>query len=120
MTPTERRLCDAIERLTVNGVSPSYDELAQALGLASKSGINRMVTALVAQGAVTSTPAVARSLRVVPVLDVEVKRLIEANGVAAVLRAIRPHCRVHAGDYVRQAMNAVEVDDVYRAMGDHR
>ena len=119
MTPTERRLCDAIERLTVNGVSPSYDELAQAMGLASKSGIARMVAALVAQGAVTSTPAAPRSLRVVPALDVDIKRLIEAYGLAATLRAIRPHCRVHAAAYVLEAIRSAEVDDVYRAMGDH-
>ncbi|MEE8226397.1 MAG: repressor LexA, partial [Kiloniellales bacterium] len=32
------------QHLTKNGVSPSFDEMKDALGLKSKSGIHRLVT----------------------------------------------------------------------------
>ncbi len=50
MTPRERDLVEAIRRLTVNGVTPSYDQLVVALGLGSKSGVHRMVGQLVEKG----------------------------------------------------------------------
>lgn len=53
MTPRERSLLDAIERLTVDGVVPTYTALARAVGLASKSGIHRMVSSLIEQGHLT-------------------------------------------------------------------
>jgi len=36
------------ERIKETGVSPSFDEMKEALDLASKSGIHRLITALVA------------------------------------------------------------------------
>ncbi len=50
MTPTPRECLDALKRLTVDGVPPSYDELAVELGLASKSRITELLSALEAQG----------------------------------------------------------------------
>lgn len=37
----------------VHGYSPSYDEMRERLGLASKSGVHRLVHALVERGALT-------------------------------------------------------------------
>ena len=34
------------KRLNETGISPSYDEMKDALGLKSKSGIHRLITAL--------------------------------------------------------------------------
>jgi repressor LexA len=42
--------------------SPSYVEMAQALGLSSKSGVNRLVEALSAKGYVRYTPCRSRSI----------------------------------------------------------
>jgi repressor LexA len=46
------------------GVSPSFDDMRQALGLRSKSGIHRLVTALEERGFIERIPHRARCLRV--------------------------------------------------------
>ena len=38
------------ERIKETGVSPSFDEMKEALDLASKSGIHRLITALEERG----------------------------------------------------------------------
>lgn len=53
------------ERLAENGVSPSFDEMKDALGLKSKSGIHRLVTALEERGFIRRLPNKARALDVV-------------------------------------------------------
>lgn len=66
LTHPLRKCLDAIDKLTVDGVPPSYDELAGELGLSSKSGINRLVTELEGRGYVRRQPGVARSLEIIP------------------------------------------------------
>ena len=46
------------------GVPPSYDEMKDALGLASKSGIHRLITALEERGFIRRLPNKARALEV--------------------------------------------------------
>ena len=67
LTPKQRLLLDFIVRYQRErrGVSPSFDEMARALGLASKSGIHRLVEGLVARGALVRMPNQARTLQVV-------------------------------------------------------
>ncbi|TCS64179.1 transcriptional repressor LexA [Varunaivibrio sulfuroxidans] len=50
--------------LKTSGVSPSYDEMKDALGLASKSGIHRLISALEERGFVRRLPHRARALEV--------------------------------------------------------
>ena len=52
------------KRLKKNSVSPSYDEMKDALGLASKSGIHRLITALEERGFIRRLPHRARALEV--------------------------------------------------------
>ena len=52
------------ERLKETGVSPSFDEMKDALGLASKSGIHRLITALEERGFIRRLPHRARALEV--------------------------------------------------------
>ncbi|CCQ73966.1 transcriptional repressor LexA [Magnetospira sp. QH-2] len=52
-------------RLRESGVSPSYDEMKDALGLASKSGIHRLITGLEERGFIRRLPHRARALEVV-------------------------------------------------------
>ena len=52
------------ERLKATGVSPSFDEMKDALGLASKSGIHRLITALEERGFLRRLPHRARALEV--------------------------------------------------------
>ena len=53
------------ERIKESGVSPSFDEMKEALNLASKSGIHRLITALEERGFLRRLPHRARALEVV-------------------------------------------------------
>lgn len=52
-------------RIRAVGVPPSYDEMKDALGLASKSGIHRLITALEERGFLRRLPNKARALEVI-------------------------------------------------------
>ncbi|HRJ69016.1 MAG TPA: transcriptional repressor LexA [Beijerinckiaceae bacterium] len=52
------------ERLTENGVPPSFDEMKEALDLRSKSGIHRLILALEERGFIRRLPNRARALEV--------------------------------------------------------
>jgi SOS-response transcriptional repressor LexA len=51
--------------ISQRGYSPNYDEIAQAIGLKSKSAVSRIVTALVDRGYIVNAPGPgrARSIR---------------------------------------------------------
>jgi repressor LexA len=53
------------ERLKEGGVSPSFDEMKEALGLKSKSGIHRLITGLEERGFIRRLAHRARALEVV-------------------------------------------------------
>jgi len=52
-------------RLAEGGVSPSFEEMKEALGLRSKSGIHRLITGLQERGFIKRLPHRARALEVV-------------------------------------------------------
>ena len=52
------------ERLKEAGIPPSFDEMKDALDLASKSGIHRLITALEERGFIRRLPNRARALEV--------------------------------------------------------
>jgi repressor LexA len=53
------------ERMKESGVPPSFDEMKDALNLASKSGIHRLITALEERGFIRRLPNRARALEVI-------------------------------------------------------
>jgi repressor LexA len=53
------------ERLQKTGVPPSFDEMKDALDLKSKSGIHRLITALVERGFIRRLPHRARAIEVI-------------------------------------------------------
>jgi repressor LexA len=57
------------KRLTDAGVSPSFDEMKEALGLKSKSGIHRLITGLEERGFIRRLPHRARALEVLKLPD---------------------------------------------------
>ena len=66
LTAKQRELLLFInQRLTATGVSPSFDEMKEALRLKSKSGIHRLVTGLAERGFIRRLPHRARALEVV-------------------------------------------------------
>lgn len=56
-------------RLEEGGVSPSFDEMKEALSLKSKSGIHRLITALEERGFIRRLPHRARALEVLKLPD---------------------------------------------------
>ena len=57
------------ERLKESGIPPSFDEMKDALDLASKSGIHRLITALEERGFIRRMPNRARALEVLRLPD---------------------------------------------------
>ncbi|WP_018147191.1 transcriptional repressor LexA [Henriciella marina] len=57
------------ERIKSDGVSPSFDEMKEALNLASKSGIHRLITALEERGFIKRLANRARALEVLKLPD---------------------------------------------------
>lgn len=62
------------ERLSENGVPPSFDEMKDALDLKSKSGIHRLILALEERGFIRRLPNRARALEVIRLPDAQVPR----------------------------------------------
>ena len=58
-------------RLGESGVSPSFDEMKDALGLKSKSGIHRLISALEERGFIRRLPHRARALEVLRLPDAD-------------------------------------------------
>ena len=65
LTPKQQELLSFIQnRLEEGGVSPSFEEMKEALDLRSKSGINRLINALEERGFIRRLPNRARALEV--------------------------------------------------------
>lgn len=66
LTKKQQELLRFIEqRLSVDGVSPSFEEMKEALNLKSKSGIHRLISALEERGFIRRLPHRARALELV-------------------------------------------------------
>ncbi|NWG46824.1 MAG: transcriptional repressor LexA [Alphaproteobacteria bacterium] len=57
------------ERIRESGIAPSFEEMKEALGLQSKSGIHRLITALVERGYIRRLQNRARALEVIRLPD---------------------------------------------------
>src|SRR5690606_9233780 len=65
LTPKQHELLHFIQqRLDASGISPSFEEMKEALGLKSKSGIHRLISALEERGFLRRLPNRARALEV--------------------------------------------------------
>ena len=92
LTKKQRELLLFInERLTATGVSPSFDEMKDALNLKSKSGIHRLVGGLEERGFIRRLPHRARALEVV--------KLPEESAVAPPVERGRFSPNVIRGDF---------------------
>src|ERR1700733_13708994 len=52
------------DRMDADGVPPSFDEMKDALGLRSKTGINRLITGFEERGFIKPLPHRARALEI--------------------------------------------------------
>ena len=70
LTPKQQELLSFIQtRLEEGGVSPSFEEMKDALDLPSKSGIHRLINALEERGFIRRLPNRARALEVLKLPD---------------------------------------------------
>ena len=70
MTKRQYQLLMLIEkRLREDGVSPSFEEMKEAIGLKSKSGIHRLISGLEERGFIRKLPNRARALEVLRLPD---------------------------------------------------
>ena len=86
------------DRLAADSVPPSFDEMKTALGLRSKSGIHRLITALEERGFIRRLPHRARAL--------EILRLPEGSDGKAAKTVRRGRTSLPAGLPDMAAMNA--------------
>jgi repressor LexA len=90
LTAKQRELLLFIDnRLKESGISPSFDEMRDALDLKSKSGVHRLISALEERGFIRRLPNRARALEVV--------KLPETRPAATVTQ-IRPVAPAPAND----------------------
>jgi len=90
LTAKQRELLMFIDqRLGETGVSPSFDEMREALDLKSKSGVHRLISALEERGFIRRLPNRARALEVV--------KLPETRTAATVI-SLRPAAPAAAND----------------------
>lgn len=91
LTKQQRRLVEFIQTYMArsSGVSPSYVQMQEALGLASKSGVHRIISALEERGAIRRLPGRARAIEVIHQDDLQ---SASTDALAAELERRGWHC----------------------------
>ncbi len=85
LTQKQHDLLICIDKcLKKNSISPSYDEMKDALGLASKSGIHRLITALEERGFIRRLPHRARALEILQLPGQDVSKPEVANDTVSI------------------------------------
>ena len=103
LTAKQRELLLFIDqRLKQDGISPSFDEMREALDLKSKSGVHRLISALEERGFIRRLPNRARALEVVKLPEVQASAKVVQLRPAAPAAAndtleIPLHGRIAAG-----------------------
>ena len=132
LTAKQRELLMFIrQRLGETGISPSFDEMREALDLKSKSGVHRLISALEERGFIRRLPNRARALEVVKLPDGSSGAAAPVPAAPALLRPIRSaandtmeiplHGRIAAGTPI-EALQGTESFSVPAALlgpGEH-
>ncbi len=87
------------DRIASEGVTPSFDEMKESLGLRSKSGIHRLITGLEERGFIRRLPHRARALEIMRLPEgEEAKKRSAAKGPSgAALLTLPLYGRIAAG-----------------------
>jgi repressor LexA len=95
LTAKQHELLNFIhERLSKTGVSPSFDEMREALDLKSKSGVHRLISALEERQFIRRLPNRARALEILKMPE------IAAPAVAAAAMSAKPTPPAAANDTI--------------------
>jgi repressor LexA len=123
------------ERMSTGDVAPSFEEMKEALGLKSKSGIHRLIGALVERGYLERLPNRARALQVRKLPDgyrpsnddssppaTQVRNTNALRAAVAAMATIPLHGRIAAGtpiEAIRDEISTVEVPPGMIGNGEH-
>jgi repressor LexA len=127
LTAKQRELLLFIDdRLNESGISPSFDEMREALDLKSKSGVHRLISALEERGFIRRLPNRARALEILKLPEVRPAATVTQLRPAVVAPAndtmeIPLHGRIAAGTPI-EALQGTESFAVPAALlgpGDH-
>ena len=129
LTAKQRELLHFIDaRLKQDGISPSFDEMREALDLKSKSGVHRLVSALEERQFIRRLPNRARALEVLKMPEVVSPTIAAAMATKAVVPAaandtidLPMHGRIAAGTPI-EALQGTESFSVPAALlgpGEH-
>lgn len=92
------------QKLEVTGISPSFEEMKEALDLKSKSGVHRLISALEERGFIRRLPNRARALEVIKLPEDAVtgspRPAPVANDTVLAARAPKPVVREPANDII--------------------
>ena len=114
------------EKMSQDDIPPSFEEMKEALGLKSKSGIHRLISALVERGYIERLPHRARAL--------EIKRLPDgfnppsktsasvANDISDLFDSVPVYGRIAAGtpiEAVRDEGETMNVPQGFLGHGEH-
>ena len=131
LTAKQRELLLFIdERLKSNGISPSFDEMREALELKSKSGVHRLISALEERGFIRRLPNRARALEVLKMPEVRESNLASLRPAPAAAQALVPandsielplHGRIAAGTPIEalQGTESLSVPAALLGPGEH-
>ncbi len=126
LTAKQRELLLFIDaRLKESGISPSFDEMREALELKSKSGVHRLISALEERGFIRRLPNRARALEVVKIPETKSATVIPLRPAAPAAAndtlEIPLHGRIAAGTPI-EALQGTECFPVPAALlgpGEH-
>ena len=126
LTAKQRELLLFIdERLKSSGISPSFDEMRDALDLKSKSGVHRLISALEERGFIRRLPNRARALEVVKMPETKPAAVVPLRAAAPAAAndtlEIPLHGRIAAGTPI-EALQGTECFPVPAALlgpGEH-
>lgn len=83
LTAKQRELLLFIDKsLKGSGISPSFDEMREALELKSKSGVHRLISALEERGFIRRLPNRARALEVLKIPETQSASVVELRPAA--------------------------------------
>ena len=101
LTAKQRELLIFIQvRLEETGISPSFEEMKEALDLKSKSGVHRLISALEERGFIRRLPNRARALEVLKQPDDVIANRSAANDAVSKVIAAPPGQPAPANDVV--------------------
>jgi repressor LexA len=113
------------ERLGDTGVSPSFDEMREALDLKSKSGVHRLISALEERGFIRRLPNRARALEVVKLPEASAPAVMTSRPITPAAAndtiEIPLHGRIAAGTPIEalQGTEAFAVPAALLGPGEH-